>query len=169
MAKEISVRIEGTRELQAAIVRYGERALFVVARALYEEAERIMTVSKQLVPVGVTGNLRNSGFVAAPQVGVGLRDVEVVLGYGGPAATHAIYVHEGVGPAVGRPAFFPPPAAFEAWAAKKPGDRRLAFVVARSVGARGFEGKKFLERPFRAAAVGMGGRVANRIRRELGG
>ncbi|NBO55359.1 MAG: hypothetical protein EBU84_12390 [Actinobacteria bacterium] len=61
-------------------------------KALYLEAELIMTTSKRdYVPV-VTGNLRNSGTVKRP-VRNGDK-IEVELGYGGSAAPYAAIVHE---------------------------------------------------------------------------
>ena len=63
-----------------------------VSRALYSEAELIMARSKRdFVPV-VSGNLRASGFVQRPRV---MHDaITVEMGYGGPAATYALSVHE---------------------------------------------------------------------------
>ena len=63
----------------------------MVGGALYREGERIMTVSKTLVPVD-TGVLRASGHVKQPEYGSGR--VTVVLGYGGAAAAYARVQHE---------------------------------------------------------------------------
>lgn len=61
-------------------------------KALYLEAELIMTTSKRdYVPV-VSGNLRNSGTVKRP-VRSGDK-IEIELGYGGSAAPYAAIVHE---------------------------------------------------------------------------
>lgn len=61
-------------------------------RALYLEAELIMTTSKRdYVPV-VTGALRNSGTVLKPVVKAD--KIEVALGYGGSSAPYAAVVHE---------------------------------------------------------------------------
>lgn len=63
-----------------------------LANALYLEAELIMTDSKtNYVPV-VSGDLRGSGTVKAPQISG--NSIEVVLGYGGVAAPYAVKVHE---------------------------------------------------------------------------
>jgi hypothetical protein len=64
-----------------------------LASALYMEAERLMTESKEVyVPVD-TGTLRTSGHVE-PIKYTGKTSVEVSLGYGGPAAFYALEVHE---------------------------------------------------------------------------
>lgn len=57
------------------------------ARALYREAHAIFRASQRIVPVD-KGFLRASGVLEGPTNG------EVLIGYGGPAASYAIYVHE---------------------------------------------------------------------------
>lgn len=59
--------------------------------ALYQFGESVMTEAKVLCPVD-TGNLRASGHVQAPRIENG--DILVTLGFGGPAASYAIVVHE---------------------------------------------------------------------------
>lgn len=63
----------------------------VAGQILYLSAEQIMTESRTLVPV-VTGNLRASANVQPPKISG--TTVTVELGYGGPAATYALSVHE---------------------------------------------------------------------------
>lgn len=76
------------RKLQAASAS-GPPAL---VGALFQEAERIMTASKQdYVPVQ-TGALRASGFVDEPVLTA--TGGSVTLGFGGPAAPYAVIVHE---------------------------------------------------------------------------
>ncbi len=60
-------------------------------RALYEEAEIEMAEMKALTPVD-TGALRASGHVNPPEIDG--QDITVTLGFGGPSADYAIYVHE---------------------------------------------------------------------------
>lgn len=79
--------------LREALAALGAAAAPAAARALYQEAERIMTASKEIVPV-LTGALRASGVVLLPEVSA--TNVSVELGYGGPAAPYAVYVHENV-------------------------------------------------------------------------
>lgn len=60
--------------------------------AIYQEAEAVMTLSKQeYVPVD-TGALRASGHVEPPVRTAG--GGSVALGFGGPSAPYAVIVHE---------------------------------------------------------------------------
>lgn len=65
----------------------------VVGSALFNEAQPIMTASKQQCPVD-TGALRATGNVEKPEFHGD--SVTVRLTYGGAAAPYAIYVHENV-------------------------------------------------------------------------
>jgi len=56
-------------------------------QALYKEAQAIFRRSQRLVPVD-KGFLKGSGVVEGPT------NHEVLIGYGGPAASYALYVHE---------------------------------------------------------------------------
>lgn len=133
--------------------------------ALFQEANKIMAKSKPLVPV-FHGALRSSGHVQLPRR-TASGDIEVVLGYGGAASDYAVFVHEGTGPAVGRPRYWPPIEPLKDWARKKLGDERLGYAVQRKIHAKGTEGKKFLEIPFNAALPGMPARIAAFIRRGM--
>jgi hypothetical protein len=62
-----------------------------VARAGYEEMEIEMSEMKARTPVD-TGALRSTGFVNPPEVNG--RQIEIVLGFGGPAIGYAIVQHE---------------------------------------------------------------------------
>lgn len=91
-SKMIEFNIQGGKELERKLRLLGPLALKVAGRSLYESAEEVMADSKEnYVPVD-TGNLRSTGVVDLP-VTRG-HEVEVQLGYGGPAANYAIYVHE---------------------------------------------------------------------------
>ena len=83
--------MSGTEELTKALSVFGELAKEMLGKALYREAEYIMSDAKQLCPVD-TGNLRASGHVTQPEV-TG-ESVSVVLGFGGPAVKYALPVHE---------------------------------------------------------------------------
>jgi len=83
--------VKGTKELQRALEKLGKRALSEAGKALYAEAELIMTESKEQCPVD-TGTLRGTGHVEQPKAEG--RQVWVEMGYGGPAAPYAVYVHE---------------------------------------------------------------------------
>jgi hypothetical protein len=80
-------------KLQAYLTALGESALRQgVGPALYTAAQKVMTESKQsFVPVD-TGALRSSGYVREPTYTGTATKVE--LGFGGPAAPYAVYVHE---------------------------------------------------------------------------
>jgi len=87
----ISVQIKGLDELARALQRLAQRAPAQAGRLLVRQAEGIMGTAKALCPVD-TGALRASGHVQAPVVD-GSR-ISVTLGFGGPAAPYAVYVHE---------------------------------------------------------------------------
>ena len=75
--------------------RLGQLARLAPSRfdyALQAEAEIIMTEAKRRTPVRY-GHLRASGFVEPVQA-KGRRNVSVTLGFGGPSAPYAVYVHE---------------------------------------------------------------------------
>jgi len=88
---KITVEVKGTKELHRVLEKLGKRAQAELGKALYAEAELIMTESKKQVPVD-TGTLRSTGYVDPPETQKDL--VEVELGYGGPAAPYAVDVHE---------------------------------------------------------------------------
>lgn len=92
MTDGISINLKGGDALLRKMRALGVSGLRAGARSLQESAENIMTISKRdFVPVE-TGTLRSSGIVQLPEIS---RDsVSVKLGYGGPAAPYAIYVHE---------------------------------------------------------------------------
>ena len=168
----MSAEVIGDKELAQALRDAGDGAVNALARALYQEAELIMADSKKIVDVD-EGTLRNSGFVKDPKIarrggmtsgGLDNARIEVEMGYGGAASGYAVYLHEGTGPNVGQPAFMPPVAPFKEWAKRVLGDESLGFVIARAVGARGLGPRKFLERPFKARASTMNGRLARRVR-----
>lgn len=80
--------------LEAVLTALAERAAPAAAKLLYQEAEAIMTVSKEVYCPVKWGALRDSGHVELPeQRGA---EVSVTLGYGGPSAPYAVYVHEDV-------------------------------------------------------------------------
>lgn len=156
----VRVRVTGSAEMRRAIQAAGARALQLTAQACYLEAERVMAKSKQEVAVGVDGVLRGSGFVRPPEL-AGTK-ITVTLGYGGAAQQYALAVHEGTKP------HFPPVNALKRWAKKFLGDEKLAFVVARAISKRGTKATKYLERPLREEASGMGERIARHIKAGLG-
>lgn len=84
--------VSGGTALKRAIEALGERGQQAGAAALYREANRIMTESKEnYVPVA-DDTLRGSGFVELPEIAGD--NVEVTMGYGGAASAYALAVHE---------------------------------------------------------------------------
>ena len=139
----------------------GPAAGQAAARALYQEAESIIGEAKEQVPVH-HGILRDSGHVQLPETGPS--GVTVRMGFGGAASGYALYVHEGTGPAVGQPAYWPPRAALEEWARAH---GIPVFLVQRAIHRRGTRPAKYLERPALEAARGMEARLAASLRAEL--
>jgi hypothetical protein len=87
----------GMAGLTARLKKMQNQAPTALDRALYAEGLGIFRQSQKIVPVGpigdptykgAPGTLRASGVVEGPTNG------EVLIGYGGPAAPYAIYVHE---------------------------------------------------------------------------
>ena len=90
----LSVTITGEAAMVARLHALGREGPAVLAGALYRAGERIMTRSKdEFVPVK-WGHLRASGHVQPPATHGNA--VVVTLGYGGPAVTYAVPVHENV-------------------------------------------------------------------------
>ena len=156
------IEVKGGKQVAANLARLEEKGIRLAMAALYQEGGEIMSKSERLAPVGVTGALRGSGHVQLPKRTP--TGIEVLLGYSGAAASYAVFVHEGTGPAVGRPKYFPPVDALKRWAKKKLGDEDAAYAVARKIYNKGTEPRKFLEEPFYAALAGMAGRIAAKIR-----
>lgn len=165
-APVVKFALAGGAALRARLKAMGEDAPRAVGAALYQEAELIMTASKRRVPVD-EGELRASGHVQLPRLT--RFGASVTMGYGGAGAPYAVYIHEGTGPAVGRPQFMPPPSAIEGWVRRnlRPASddeaRRLAFIVARAISRRGLAPTKFLSAPLNEAAAGMDVRLARRL------
>lgn len=87
----------GMAGLRAQLEKMSKQAPKALDKALYAEALGIFRQSQRIVPVGpigdpsykgAPGTLKASGLIEGPTNG------EVLIGYGGPAASYAIYVHE---------------------------------------------------------------------------
>lgn len=86
------IKISGVDNVRRSLRRKAETGQSSLEAALYREGEEIMAKSKRITPVD-TGNLRATGHVRPPErTGT---QVFVRLGFGGPAAPYAVYVHEG--------------------------------------------------------------------------
>lgn len=155
----------GGPALEAALRAAGEVGLRALARGLRREAERVMTLSKREFVPADFGTLRDSGVVFAPVITA--TEVSVEFGFGGAASKYAVYVHEGTGPAVGRPAFMPPLSAIRPWLRRHGIPEKLAFAYAYAIGRRGLRPTKYLERPLLVRMQGMETRLAAYVTQEL--
>lgn len=135
----------GVNELQDRLFMAHLNALQAMGGAIYLEGQTIMTRSKrEFVPVDL-GTLRGSGHVEQPEYSG--HKAEVTLGYGGPAAAYALAVHE-------HPSVHSPPS----WQGKTA--EQINWNVAGS-------GPKYLETPVVEANIGLGQRLARRIKRRI--
>jgi hypothetical protein len=91
MADVASMTLTGDDRLIEIFAKAGRGAGAALVQATMQSAYDIFEDSQMVVPVD-TGALRASGQVRPPEVSG--TNVEVVIGYGGPAADYAIYVHE---------------------------------------------------------------------------
>lgn len=85
------LRMVGGNEMASALRNLVARTPKVLAAAIHAEGEIEMTEAKRRTPVD-TGALRASGFVE--DVVVSPTTTRVQLGFGGPSAPYAVYVHE---------------------------------------------------------------------------
>lgn len=88
---DVTIQVHGLKELEARLAQLPDAARHALAAGLYQHAHRVMARSAEEVPVE-TGALRSTGHVEEPAIS-GDR-VSLTLGYGGPAAPYALYVHE---------------------------------------------------------------------------
>lgn len=88
---KVNFKVQGLASILSGLRTEPARVNTAMAGALYKEANKIMTRSKELVPVD-TGALKNSGYVELPKVEG--NTVTVEMGYGGPAAPYALRQHE---------------------------------------------------------------------------
>jgi hypothetical protein len=87
-----SITLKGAAELIAKFERLGGEMDDIAASALYQEAEKIMTDSKEnYVPVR-DNVLRSSGYVDDPEINAD--GISIEMGYGGAAADYAVIQHE---------------------------------------------------------------------------
>jgi hypothetical protein len=91
MAKPVvTLTLLAPDRLQVAMTKRATSEYKRICRLLYQHGEKIMAKSKKLVPV-LTGALKDSGSVQVREQG---ERFTVELGYGGPAAPYAVFVHE---------------------------------------------------------------------------
>lgn len=91
MARGFTIQMKGADAVAATLKALVALVPQVVGDALEAESEIEMTEAKRRTPWD-TGNLRASGHVQPAKVGGG--EVKVTMGFGGPAAPYALFVHE---------------------------------------------------------------------------
>lgn len=101
----VGVEIRGFKELTARLSRAPGKGHRALAKALYVEGQGLLHDTLPHVPVDL-GALRASGEVSLPTIVGPLIEVEV--GFGGPTAPYAIYVHEIPPPPPNSPTQGPP-------------------------------------------------------------
>jgi hypothetical protein len=87
----MDVVVIGVTETIRALSRMGVDLLPIIAAALNEQHEEIMTLAKERTPVD-TGALRASGHVVPPRIVA--RSIQSIGAFGGTAAPYAVVVHE---------------------------------------------------------------------------
>jgi hypothetical protein len=88
---KVEIQFANLQNVRDMLGRIPQAVKEACTQTLEQAAEEIMTRAKELCPVD-TGALRASGHVQAPVDDAG--GVSVELGFGGPAAPYAVYVHE---------------------------------------------------------------------------
>jgi len=134
------MKIKGTEELKRLLKQLGGKARAELGKALYTEGQLIRTDSMRQCPVD-TGTLRGTAYIEQPKYTA--KSIIVEIGYGGPAAPYAVYVHEN--PRAGKTG------------GKSPSGKR--YKTWAKVGKW-----KYLEDPAKAAAPEMPRRIAARLR-----
>lgn len=128
-----------TKAFQKTLDRYIKKMPQEVGKILKQEGDKIMVSSKESFVPKDLGVLANDGIVANPEFkGKGVR---VRMGYGRIAKAYAVATHE-------HPSQHSPPS----W------KQGVNFNVG---------GPKYLEKPLRLAANGMGARIAKKLRQFL--
>ena len=141
-AGRVVVSVLGGDALRRALAASVPRLQMALDRAIYAEANNILSDAKKRTPVD-TGTLRASGYVTLPQPsGAGSR---VEAGFGGAAKKYAAVVHERVYRTISE------------------GEYELLVPVAHDPGT----GAKFLESAVSAAQGGMAERIGARVARSL--
>ena len=136
----IRVVLKEKGDLTKALPNLPQRLRGALVQAMREAAVLIQSLAKLNAPV-FRGMLRVS--IAQNVAEDGAR----IVGEVGSGLPYASVIEEGRSSG-----WFPPPSALKAWARRKLGDERLAFVVARAIKRRGFHAQPYL-RPALLAAT----------------
>lgn len=148
----VELKITGLDALAAKLHNAAKTLEDAIGREMYIFAEEVMTASKLIVPVE-TGTLMNTGHVELPRMHEG--SVLVQMGYGGPAAPYALYVHEALEGAI-------PPSPNWSWTKKVARGGQIAWT-------RPGSGPKYLENPLKERQDQLPGRVKKAVLATLKG
>jgi hypothetical protein len=148
---EITLTVVGLQELINKLGSVaGDELRTEIGGELYKFGEEVMTESKLVVPV-LTGTLMNTGHVDPPvQSGA---STSVILGYGGPAAPYALYVHEALEGAT-------PPSPNWSWTKAVAAGKAIQWT-------RPGSGPKYLETPLKAKQHELPDRIRAVVMRAL--
>lgn len=80
--------VKGFSQMMSSLEKMRDDIPKALDKAIFKEAHAIFRKSQRLVPVE-NGFLKGSGVVEGPV------NHEMLIGYGGPAASYALFVHEG--------------------------------------------------------------------------
>lgn len=128
----IRITIKGGEETVKLLQRFPQRLRIALLRAMRESAILIQSLAKVNAPV-FRGLLRVSILQGITEEGGRL------VGHVGSALTYASVLESGR-----TTGWFPPVSELKAWARRKLGDERLAFVIGRAIKRRGFRAQPYL-------------------------
>jgi hypothetical protein len=156
----IRIVLKEKGEVTKLLTRLPQRLKAAIVTAMRESAILIQSLAKLNSPV-FRGLLRVS--IAQNVAEDGAR----IVGEVGSGLPYASVIEEGRSSG-----WFPPPSELKAWARRKLGDERLAFVVARAIKRRGFRAQPYLRPALLAATPRVQlifqNRVAEALRAEGG-
>jgi hypothetical protein len=144
-----SVEVIGAKAITARFANT-EARIALISAEIEAELALMWGVVVPLTPVGVTSVLRGS-WIADPVIQNGTS----LIGVLGNPQLYADVMEEGRTPG----ARMPPPDAIAAWVALKLGPDVDPFVVARSIGQKGIEGRRMLQK---AQSITLSDRLAMR-------
>jgi hypothetical protein len=147
---DITLRIEGLEEAAKDVPDAAAKLGAEIGKALFQFAEEVMGESKLRVPV-LTGTLMNTGHVEPPALEGEI--LSVTMGYGGPAASYALYVHEALEGAV-------PPNPNWSWFKKVARGGQIDWT-------RPGSGPKYLEMPLKEKQDQLPDRIRDAVMRAL--
>ena len=99
----IELSLKGSDRLLKTLAEFGLQYRAAAGDSLHEEGKLELAEAQNRTPF-LTGNLHDSAYIKGPVVNE--QGVSVTLGFGGPTAPYAVYVHEVLKPhEIGRAKF----------------------------------------------------------------